>query len=217
MCVGLLGTICQLAYNQGDDFFAYRDNMFLKACEYAACFNYTNDGVPYTLYTWNQQNAWGGISPVEQPELGTTGRGNLRPIWALPYYHYAKVKNIEAMCMLDIANRIITPAVIKYSKVVADEIIAKKAVNPDLSAETEEKLLERLSDCLHEMGLQTHALHMLHEEAYDKETWPERAAAYVELVVPAMDNLRAVADRLEELTDRAYWPLPTYNDMLFYV
>lgn len=58
---------------------------------------------------------------------------------------------------------------------------------------------------------------MLHEEAYDKETWPERAAAYVELVVPAMDNLRAVADRLEELTDRAYWPLPTYNDMLFYV
>ena len=94
MCVGLLGTICQLAYNQGDDFFAYKDNMFLKACEYAACFNYTNDGVPYTLYTWNQQNAWGGISPVEQPELGTTGRGNLRPIWALPYYHYAKVKNV---------------------------------------------------------------------------------------------------------------------------
>ena len=38
----------------------------------------------------------------------------------------AKVKNIEAMCMLDIANRIITPAVIKYSKVVADEIIASR-------------------------------------------------------------------------------------------
>ena len=112
--------------------------------------------------------------------------------------------------MLDIANRIITPAVIKYSKVVADEIIAKKAVNPDLSAETE-KLLERLSDCLHEMGLKTHALHMLHEEAYDKETWPERAPP-TSSSSPAMDNLRAVADRLEELTDRAYWPLPTYND-----
>lgn len=94
MCVGLLGTICQLAYNQGDDFFKYKDNMFLKACEYAACFNYTNDGVPYKLYTWNKQNPWGGISPEDQPALGTNGRGNLRPIWALPYYHYAKVKNV---------------------------------------------------------------------------------------------------------------------------
>ena len=149
--------------------------------------------------------------------FGILDEAEMRARYGADMEHYAKVKNIEAMCMLDIANRIITPAVIKYSKVVADEIIAKKAVNPDLSAETEEKLLERLSDCLHEMGLKTHALHMLHEEAYDKETWPERAAAYVELVVPAMDNLRAVADRLEELTDRAYWPLPTYNDMLFYV
>ena len=149
--------------------------------------------------------------------FGILDEAEMRARYGVDMEHYAKVKNIEAMCMLDIANRIITPAVIKYSKVVADEIIAKKAVNPDLSAETEEKLLERLSDCLHEMGLKTHALHMLHEEAYDKETWPERAAAYVELVVPAMDNLRAVADRLEELTDRAYWPLPTYNDMLFYV
>ena len=94
MCIGLLGTICQLAYNQGDDFFAYKDNMFLKACEYAACFNYTNDGVPYTLYTWNKQNAWGGISPEDQPEIGAGGRGGMRPIWALPYYHYAKVKNV---------------------------------------------------------------------------------------------------------------------------
>lgn len=119
--------------------------------------------------------------------------------------------------MLDIANRIITPAVIKYSKVVADEIIAKRAINPDLSVETEEKLLERLSDCLNEMGLKTHALHMLHEEAYVKGSWPERAKAYLKLVVPAMEELRSVADRLEELTDRAYWPLPTYNDILFYV
>ncbi len=149
--------------------------------------------------------------------FGILDEAEMRARYGVDMEHYAKVKNIEAMCMLDIANRIITPAVIKYSKVVADEIIAKKAVNPDLSAETEEKLLERLSDCLHEMGLKTHALHMLHEEAYDKETWPERAAAYVELVVPAMDNLRSVADRLEELTDRAYWPMPTYNDMLFYV
>lgn len=131
--------------------------------------------------------------------------------------HYAKVKNIEATCMLDMANQIITPAVIRYSKHVADAILAKKAVSEDYSTETEENLLKRLSDGLHEMGVKTHALHMAHEEAFGMDTWPERAFKYVELVVPAMDELRTVADRLEELTDQAYWPLPTYNDMLFYV
>ena len=131
--------------------------------------------------------------------------------------HYAKVKNIEATCMLDMANQIIMPAVIKYSKVIADEIMAKKAVDASLSIETEEHLLERLSEGLHDMGVKTHALHMAHEEAYGKENWPARAHAYVELVVPAMDALRTTVDRLEELTDREYWPLPTYNDMLFYV
>ena len=58
---------------------------------------------------------------------------------------------------------------------------------------------------------------MAHEEAYGKADWPKRAHAYVELVVPAMDELRKTVDRLEELTDREYWPLPTYNDILFYV
>ncbi|NDV77572.1 alginate lyase family protein [Dysgonomonas sp. 511] len=94
MCVGMIGTICQLAWNQGDDFYSYKDNMFLKACEYAACYNYTTDHVPYMTYIWQKQNAWGGISPEEQTVLGEGGRGNLRPIWALPYYHYSKVKGV---------------------------------------------------------------------------------------------------------------------------
>lgn len=131
--------------------------------------------------------------------------------------HYSKVKNIEATCMLDMANQIITPAVIKYSKTVADAIIAKKTAGSGYSTETEENLLERLSEGLHDMGVKTHALHMAHEEAFGMDTWPERAFKYVEIVVPAMDELRTVVDRLEELTDQAFWPLPTYNDMLFYV
>lgn len=55
MCVGLMGVICQLAWSQGDDFFAYDDNLFLRACEYAACCNYTNETVPYTTYIWQNR------------------------------------------------------------------------------------------------------------------------------------------------------------------
>ena len=46
-------------------------------------------------YIWQKQNQWGGISPEEQTVLGEGGRGNLRPMWALPYYHYAKVKEVN--------------------------------------------------------------------------------------------------------------------------
>ena len=131
--------------------------------------------------------------------------------------HYAKIKNIEATCMLGIANQIITPAVIKYSKVVAEAVTAKRAVSPDLSCETEEKLLERLSDGLNELGRRIHALHEAQDKCIPCEEGKEQAFAYLNLVVPAMDSLRTIVDRLEDLTDKAYWPMPTYNDMLFYV
>lgn len=94
MCVGLLGVICQLTYNQGDDFFAYDDNLFMRACEYAACCNYTDETVPYTSYIWNKQNQWGGVSPEIQTALGG-GKWIKRAIWALPYYHYKGVKNMS--------------------------------------------------------------------------------------------------------------------------
>lgn len=97
MCVGLLGTICQLAYCQGDDFFAYKDNLFLKACEYASAYNYAmKSDLPFMTYVWQQNNQWGGISPVTQSVMGEGGRGGTRPIMALPYYHYSKIKNLDA-------------------------------------------------------------------------------------------------------------------------
>ena len=94
MCVGLMGVICQLAWSQGDDFFAYDDNLFLRACEYAACCNYTNETVPYTTYIWQKQSQWGYPIPEEQTTLGG-GKWIKRAIWALPYYHYKGIKNIS--------------------------------------------------------------------------------------------------------------------------
>ena len=94
MCVGLMGVICQLAWSQGDDFFAYDDNLFMRACEYAACCNYTNETVPYTTYIWQKQSQWGYPIPEEQTTLGG-GKWIKRAIWALPYYHYKGVKNIS--------------------------------------------------------------------------------------------------------------------------
>ena len=44
----------------------------------------------------------------------------------------------------------------------------------------------------------------------------EAARFYRSVVIPAMNDLRREADILEELTDKTYWPYPTYSDILFY-
>jgi hypothetical protein len=88
LCIALMGTICQMAWNQGDDFFGFDDNRFLKACEYAAKYNVAKLSVPYTAYN-NCDN-------VNQTAISEGGRGTVRPMWELAYNHYVKLKGLNA-------------------------------------------------------------------------------------------------------------------------
>ncbi len=84
--IALLGAICQVAWNQGDDLFGYEDNRVLRGAEYAAQYNLGED-VPYTQYT---------NSDVTQPLIASAGRGDARPIWELLYNHYVVLKGLRA-------------------------------------------------------------------------------------------------------------------------
>ena len=44
-----------------------------------------------------------------------------------------------------------------------------------------------------------------------------RCDAYRDEVLPAMDALRAPVDAMERICGADYWPVPTYNKMLFWV
>ncbi|WP_342383143.1 alginate lyase family protein [Bacteroides ovatus] len=94
LCQGLMGTICQLTFNQGDDFFAYNDNMFLKACEYNGRYHVAGLEVPYAPYIREFKGPHG--TAYEEYNVIAPRAGGEGPIWALPYYHYTKVKNIDA-------------------------------------------------------------------------------------------------------------------------
>ncbi|KAI8651841.1 Alginate lyase [Fusarium keratoplasticum] len=87
MCLGLLATIAQTTYNQGDDFFAYLDNRILAASEYVARYNLGED-VPYEPL-WTKSHGWNRV-------IGSGGRGGIRPIWEIIYNHYAKLKGLDA-------------------------------------------------------------------------------------------------------------------------
>ena len=84
--LALVGAICQMAWNQGDDLFGYDGNRVLRGVEYVAHYNLGAD-VPYTSYT---------NSDVTQPVISPEARGDLRPIWELFYNHYVVLGKIRA-------------------------------------------------------------------------------------------------------------------------
>ena len=94
LVISLMGTICQLAWNQGDDFFGLDDNRFLKACEYSAKYNVAGLAVPFHSYT----RLWGANCSQSETHTAVSdfGRGTVRPMWSAPYFHYTKIKKKPA-------------------------------------------------------------------------------------------------------------------------
>ena len=95
LCIALMANICQLTWNQGDDFYGLDNNRFLKACEYSAKYNVAFLNVPFVQYTRNYKDAWSVCGGVEvHTDVSSAGRGLNRPMWTAPYFHYTKIKNI---------------------------------------------------------------------------------------------------------------------------
>jgi hypothetical protein len=84
MGVGLMGTFCEMAWNQGIDLYGYSDNRFMQACEYIARYN-LGQTVPFTTYQWGTgQNC----AQVQQTAPSSASRGQNRPVWALVHAHF---------------------------------------------------------------------------------------------------------------------------------
>ncbi len=127
---------------------------------------------------------------------------------------YCKVIGIEANTMLDMAKKDILPAVSAYSKELADTAIAKHSLIKDCACSYEEEILKEISELTSELYKAVKAL----EDAVDKATESDvlkLALYYKDVIIPAMDAVRAPADKLELITAKKYWPFPTYGDLLF--
>ena len=133
----------------------------------------------------------------------------------IKYENYSKAINIEARTMIDMATKQIIPAVIKYTKELADTINAVKAAGADVSVQSE--LLTEISALLVESKSALKALTEVTEKAAEMEEGEEQARYYHFTVVPAMDALRAPVDKLEMIVDKEAWPMPSYGDLMFEV
>jgi glutamine synthetase len=131
---------------------------------------------------------------------------------------YAKVINIEALTMLDIAKRQILPASIKFAGELAASINKIKSATAKASTAAEEKLLVEVSAVVDSFSANIAALEKAVEEAEATSGDAlKHAEFYRDVVFTTMAKVRVDADKLETLVDASIWPLPTYADMLFNV
>ena len=133
----------------------------------------------------------------------------------IKFESYAKAINIEARTMIDMASKQIVPAIIKYTKDLADTVVAVKEAGADASVQAE--LLTEVSGLLAETKKALEALKVVADQAAAMEEGKDQARFYHFDVVPAMEALRTPVDTLEMIVDKEAWPMPSYGDLIFEV
>ena len=133
----------------------------------------------------------------------------------IKFESYAKAINIEARTMIDMASKQIIPAIIKYTKDLADTVVVVKEAGADASVQAE--LLTEVSGLLAETKKALEALKVVTDQAAAMEEGEDQARFYHFDVVPAMEALRTPVDTLEMIVDKEAWPMPSYGDLIFEV
>ena len=128
---------------------------------------------------------------------------------------YAKLLNIEANTMVDMAKRMYLPAISEYSSSLAGSVATKAELG--LEARAERELVVELTSGIDAIYDAVADLEAKNADARDIEDPQQECDAYRDSVIPAMDVLRAAVDEMETIVADDYWPVPSYNSMLFWV
>ncbi|MFV0314760.1 MAG: glutamine synthetase III [Anaerotignum sp.] len=131
--------------------------------------------------------------------------------------NYIKVVHIEVLTMLDMAKKSILPAVSAYVKELAETVYLKRQISATINCRSEEEIAIGLSNACADFMDKTKELESalkVAEKIHDEQAMAEY---YRDTVIPAMNNLRSIADAMEEAVDENYWPFPNYEKLLFSV
>ena len=130
---------------------------------------------------------------------------------------YSQTINIEALTMLEMIKKDIIPAVCNYSKDLTESALAKKDLSSDIDISLETNLVSKISSLSSCLAKKTADLEKVLLGAKDCDDSEKLAKYYHDTVLSQMNEVRAIADELETLVGKGYWPFPTYTDLLFSV
>ena len=150
-------------------------------------------------------------------EFNVFTRAELESRAEIEYETYAKIINIEARTMIDMASKQFIPAVIQYVTKLAKSLTAVLAACPEADVSVQREMITEASDLLRATKEALARLIELDDLACTMEQGREQALFYHRQVVPSMEALRAPVDRLEMIVDKELWPMPSYGDLIFEV
>ena len=147
---------------------------------------------------------------------GIVSEAEIHARYEIELEHYVKQLHIEALTMIDMAQRNIAPAVSNFVGKLTETALAKKSLSSSVSVYAETSLVEELSDLLEKFVRKTTELESAVDGAkqYDGDNLAQ-ATYYREVVFAKMGELRELGDAMERKTSAAYWPYPSYGEILF--
>ena len=149
--------------------------------------------------------------------LGVLSKVEVLSRYEVKLEKYNKLLNIEATTMIREARRTYRPVITAYATKVAKGLEAIRAAGAEAAMQCEQNTLNKLCNGITDINDSIKALDAVHQKAEGTEDAQEQANVYAHEVVPAMETLRTAVDSMEELVAADYWPVPTYDDILFYV
>lgn len=139
----------------------------------------------------------------------------LRSRTEILYESYSKTINIEAKTMIYMVNQKYIPAVMKFTKELADTINSIKAADSEVDISVQIGLLRECSMLLVQAKNVLGKLQIAVAEAANNNDFTDKANFFRSTVFPIMEELRAPIDKLEVIMDKDLWPVPTYSDLLY--
>ena len=130
---------------------------------------------------------------------------------------YNKLINIEGRVMRRMTRRTYLPAIIKFATQIADGINAFAAAGAAGPTAQQRQLLDKLLAGIDEINEALQAVEQADAVAKTIADEQEKANHNAHVMLPAMERLRETVDNMEIITSRDLWPVPSYNNLLFYV
>ena len=141
----------------------------------------------------------------------------LRARYEIMLSHYAKEVRIEAATMLDMIRKDVLPAVSRFTGELGRTAEEKGKLCGPEACRYEKELTSRLADLTQEAWDGARLLAEGLEQANACTTTEEFAICCWKKLLPEMSHLRRCADEMETVTDKKYWPYPSYGEILFSV
>ena len=149
-------------------------------------------------------------------EFNVLDEAEVRSRYEVKLEKYNKTMNIEIRTMKRLVRRDYLPAINRFAAEIAENTWKIKQMLPDAPVEPQEKKLKTLVDGAAKINELLSRLHELHYASLEVADQQERANMNAHQIIPVMDDLRDAVDAMEIIVAREQWPVPTYNEILFY-